>query len=65
MDRNECPQWPTCATERVSEYLIDVVTRLEAGFPFPLAELHDLVPDVWLAKKTADQSDRETATAAA
>ena len=41
----------TLGTERVREYLVDVITRIENGIP--LVELHDLVPDVWLAKKTA------------
>lgn len=41
----------TLGTERVREYLIDVITRIENGLP--LVELHDLVPDVWLAKKSA------------
>lgn len=52
----------TLGTERLREYLVDVVTRLEHGMP--LAEIHDLVPDVWLAKKTAEQRDADPTVAA-
>lgn len=38
-------------TTRVREYLIDVITRLEGGYH--LDELHQLVPDVWLANHPA------------
>lgn len=38
-------------TTRVREYIIDVITRLENGCT--LEELHELVPDVWLAKHLA------------
>lgn len=47
----------TLGTERVREYLTDVVTRLEAGHP--LDKLRDLAPDVWLANKTAEQRTGE------
>jgi hypothetical protein len=47
----------------VREYLYDVVTRLEAGCP--LQDLHSLVPDVWLANKTAEKRADEPVAAAA
>ena len=40
-------------TERLRPYLIDVITKLEAGFP--LADLHSLVPDVWAENQAAQQ----------
>lgn len=52
----------TLGTERIREYLIDVVTRLEAGHP--IDRLHDLVPDLWLANKTAEQCARDVAAVA-
>lgn len=50
-------------TERVREYLYDVIARLEAGCP--LQDLHGLVPDVWLANKTAEKRAGERGAAAA
>lgn len=40
-------------TERLRPYLIDVITKLENGFP--LADLHSLLPDAWAANQAAQQ----------
>lgn len=53
----------TLGTERVREYLYEVVARLEAGCP--LQDLHTLVPDVWLANKTAEKRTGEPVAAVA
>lgn len=49
-------------TERLRPYLIDVITKLENGFP--LADLHSLLPDVWLANQAAKQADGNLCTGA-
>lgn len=41
-------------TERLRPYLIDVITKLENGFP--LADLHTLLPDAWAANQAAKQT---------
>lgn len=41
-------------TERLRPYLIDVIAKLEAGFP--LADLHALLPDAWGANQAAQQT---------
>lgn len=40
-------------TERLRPYLIDVITKLEGGYP--LADLHALMPDTWAANQAAQQ----------
>jgi len=40
-------------TERLRPYLIDVITKLENGYP--LADLHALLPDAWAANQAAQQ----------
>jgi transposase len=41
-------------TERLRPYLIDVITKLENGFP--LADLHSLLPDAWADHQAAQQA---------
>jgi transposase len=41
-------------TERLRPYLIDVITKLEAGFP--LADLHSLLPNAWADHQAAQQA---------
>jgi transposase len=41
-------------TERLRSYLIDVITKLENGYP--LADLHALLPDAWAANQAAQQT---------
>jgi transposase len=41
-------------TERLRPYLIDVITKLETGFP--LADLHSLLPDAWADNQAAQQA---------
>jgi len=41
-------------TDRLRLYLIDVINKLEAGWP--LADLHALVPDTWNAAQAAEHA---------
>lgn len=41
-------------TERLRPYLIDVITKLENGFP--LADLHTLLPDAWAESQAAQHA---------
>jgi hypothetical protein len=52
----------TLGTERVRAYLNNVISRLEASCP--LQDLHGLVPDAWLANKTAEQRARDATSSA-
>ena len=51
-------------TERLRSYLIDVITKLENGWP--LANLNALTPDAWANRQAAEQATRDVdATVAA